>query len=281
MNDNTCLAMVHIKFATEWELRNLKGIIYRISCLTNGKSYIGKTIHKFSDRYKGLSWGNYRHNKHFDNAKKKHGVNNFRVQILISGQTRERLYLLESYYIKTFRSFYNDYGYNKISEGLACEISDDIKSYLSQLNTKTTEKFIFESKQVHGDKFSYKNVDYKHHNRKIEIICSIHGSFFQTPNNHLQGRGCKHCAYNALAIIQRKLRLERKSPSIHKPVKQIDLETRKIIKTFSSGSEAERYLRLLGFTIARSTLTRTCRSQSKKRFGYIWEFINSDNLLQT
>ena len=29
--------------------------------------------------------------------------------------------------------------------------------------------------------------------QKIEIICPIHGSFFQTPTSHLSGSGCLEC----------------------------------------------------------------------------------------
>ena len=29
---------------------------------------------------------------------------------------------------------------------------------------------------------------------KVEIVCQKHGSFFQTPHNHIAGKGCKTCA---------------------------------------------------------------------------------------
>jgi len=58
----------------------------------------------------------------------------------------------------------------------------------------TTEIFIAEARNVHGDKYNYSLVNYINNSSKIEIVCPIHGSWFQTPSNHLRGKGCKKCA---------------------------------------------------------------------------------------
>ena len=60
-------------------------------------------------------------------------------------------------------------------------------------NIRTTEQFIQEAKQIHGDKYDYNKSIYKKHNIKTEIICPIHGSFWQTPHHHLDGSGCPDC----------------------------------------------------------------------------------------
>ena len=57
----------------------------------------------------------------------------------------------------------------------------------------TFEKFIEKARDVHGDKYDYSKSKVESYKTKIEIICKIHGSFFQTPNNHLGGKGCKEC----------------------------------------------------------------------------------------
>lgn len=49
-------------------------------------------------------------------------------------------------------------------------------------------------KEIHGDKYDYSEVEYKKMSEKVEIICPIHGSFFQTPHAHLKGQGCPLCA---------------------------------------------------------------------------------------
>lgn len=57
----------------------------------------------------------------------------------------------------------------------------------------TFEKFLEKAKLVHGDKYDYSKSKIENYKTKIEIICKEHGSFFQTPNNHLRGKGCKEC----------------------------------------------------------------------------------------
>ena len=41
---------------------------------------------------------------------------------------------------------------------------------------------------------SRSNTNYVKSNRKVVIICPIHGEFEQTPNNHKMGKGCNTCA---------------------------------------------------------------------------------------
>ena len=65
--------------------------------------------------------------------------------------------------------------------------------HLGLINTKTTEQFIKDSKEIHGDKYDYSLVDYVNAKFKVKIICKEHGLFEQNPNSHLQGIGCPHC----------------------------------------------------------------------------------------
>jgi len=58
---------------------------------------------------------------------------------------------------------------------------------------KTIEEFIEDARRVHGDKYDYSEVDYKNNKTKVSIICKKHGLFYQTPNDHLSGYGCKKC----------------------------------------------------------------------------------------
>ena len=61
-----------------------------------------------------------------------------------------------------------------------------------------TEEFVKKSKIIHGDTYSYKQVEYRKHNQKVEIICCNHGTFEQTPSAHLQGQGCPTCKQEKL-----------------------------------------------------------------------------------
>lgn len=60
--------------------------------------------------------------------------------------------------------------------------------------TKTTEDFIKEAKLVHNSKYDYSIVNYKGYNKKIKIICPVHGQVLQTPENHIKGCGCPKCS---------------------------------------------------------------------------------------
>lgn len=59
----------------------------------------------------------------------------------------------------------------------------------------TTEEFIERAKKVHGDKYDYSKVEYVNNSTNVCIICHEHGEFWQTPANHLRGKGCIKCSY--------------------------------------------------------------------------------------
>jgi Zn finger protein HypA/HybF involved in hydrogenase expression len=58
----------------------------------------------------------------------------------------------------------------------------------------TTEEFITRSNDRHSYKYIYTKSEYIASNKKIIIICPIHGEFLQTPVAHMQGQGCPLCA---------------------------------------------------------------------------------------
>jgi hypothetical protein len=59
--------------------------------------------------------------------------------------------------------------------------------------TKTTEQFVEEAKEKHGDIFDYSKTIYRNYDKKIIIICKEHGEFQHTPGYHLSGKGCNKC----------------------------------------------------------------------------------------
>ena len=67
----------------------------------------------------------------------------------------------------------------------------------SRLQRKPVEVFIKEAKKVHGDLYEYHKVEYNSTNSKVCIVCKIHGDYWQTPSNHLRGKGCPYCSGNA------------------------------------------------------------------------------------
>lgn len=62
-------------------------------------------------------------------------------------------------------------------------------------NNKTTS-FISKATKIHGDRYDYSKVDYINAKTKVNIICSVHGEFTQTPSNHLSNFNCQKCSNN-------------------------------------------------------------------------------------
>lgn len=54
-------------------------------------------------------------------------------------------------------------------------------------------KFIIKANKIHNNKYNYSQIKYVNNCTHIEIICSNHGKFIQTPTAHLMGRGCPIC----------------------------------------------------------------------------------------
>lgn len=59
-----------------------------------------------------------------------------------------------------------------------------------------TIEFIKNSILKHGNKYDYSLVEYENSKSEIDIICSKHGLFKQTPNQHLKSKGCVKCLGN-------------------------------------------------------------------------------------
>lgn len=58
---------------------------------------------------------------------------------------------------------------------------------------KTTDIFILQANAIHESKYNYSEFIYRGAFVKGIIICSKHGRFEQTPDNHLHGKGCSKC----------------------------------------------------------------------------------------
>lgn len=78
--------------------------------------------------------------------------------------------------------------------GSGCQMCSKEKNGFSQ--RKTTEDFIKQSKEIHGDKYDYSKVEYKTAKNKVCIICPKHGEFWQSPYRHTSGSGCPKCVHH-------------------------------------------------------------------------------------
>lgn len=75
-----------------------------------------------------------------------------------------------------------------------CGCQKCANEYKNAQKTKSTEEFIAEAKQVHGDRFDYSKTVYVGAHRKVCITCRIHGDFKQDPSSHIKGVGCPICS---------------------------------------------------------------------------------------
>jgi hypothetical protein len=75
--------------------------------------------------------------------------------------------------------------------------------------TKTTQMFIDQANIIHNNKYDYSKVVYQRVNKKVIVICPVHGEFLVTPCNHISlTSGCKKCANIILSgsLSRRKLK---------------------------------------------------------------------------
>lgn len=71
-------------------------------------------------------------------------------------------------------------------------------------NAMSQEEFISKGVTLHGQRYDYSKVIYVGCLVPVEVICKIHGSFFQKPNIHLTNHHCPKCSRDSAANFHRK-----------------------------------------------------------------------------
>ena len=121
-----------------------------------------------------------------EKAKKIHGekydytkteFNGFKNKILITCPEHGDFYQTPSCHLK----------------GNGCSECAREKLHRPSKRKKSLDTFLKECKEVHSDKYDYSKVEYVDDKTKVCIICPEHGEFWQKPNKHLMGQGCKAC----------------------------------------------------------------------------------------
>ena len=100
-------------------------------------------------------------------------------------------------------------------QGCGCKKCATEKTH--NLLKKTLDNFIKKCKEIHGNKYDYSKVKYVDAKTKVCIVCPKHGEFWQTPDSHLQGHGCKKCCMEKLFNLTRMTKEEfiKKSKEMH------------------------------------------------------------------
>ena len=68
------------------------------------------------------------------------------------------------------------------------------------LHGKTTQEFIRDAKNTHGDKYSYLKTKYTGALDKVIITCPTHGDFEQIASNHISKSGCPCCSVTGFDV---------------------------------------------------------------------------------
>lgn len=86
-----------------------------------------------------------------------------------------------------------------------------------ELRMKKQKDWIDYCAKLHNNKYDYSQVNYISSTEKVEIICPIHGSFYQIPSSHKRGVGCPKCAreLTKTKIIKSQEQFEKEARAVH------------------------------------------------------------------
>jgi hypothetical protein len=73
------------------------------------------------------------------------------------------------------------------------ELKDILQKTKSPKKLRAAQSFVSKAQAKHGTYYDYERVSYRDATTPIEIICPLHGSFFQKPVVHTTGHGCRKC----------------------------------------------------------------------------------------
>lgn len=130
------------------------GFIYKITCLTNNKIYIGKTTRTIKERWKQHCYD--KSTDHFHNAIRKYGKENFKIEIICTCCDKFELNNKEIELISNFDCRNIEVGYNILPGGEGFGSGKDHPRFEKPLS-KETKKKLFEANI--GKKLSDKTKD--------------------------------------------------------------------------------------------------------------------------
>jgi group I intron endonuclease len=264
-----------------------KAGIYKLTCKTSGKFYIGKSIN-IRDRIK-------RHEKSAKDLKnkcrivkaiRKYGWDDFEVEILeiFEDFNREfddaKLFLIESDYITKLNATDEKVGYNILtcnSGKNGMKHTDETKEKLRKANLG--KKHSEETKKMMSEKFSGENHPMwgKHYTKEALVKKSGENScWYGVKGESHPTYGRKHTP-EAIKILKEKRQLQDTTPFKRK-IKQINLENGECVKIWDSIKEAAMF-----FGVNPTSISEVCskrkkgNSVTKRCKGYGWEYCDVKN----
>lgn len=158
------------------------GIIYKATNIINEKVYIGQTIQTLHSR-RTKHESNSRKEKplyHFGRALKKHGLDNFKWEIVMSCNNREELNDMERQCVTTFDSYQNGYNETLGGEGSCGRKQSEVTKRLISL-----KKTGIPLSEEHREKLSKMRRGVKKSKKHVDNVAYAKSQFWQVvyPDN--------------------------------------------------------------------------------------------------
>ncbi len=220
-------------------------IIYKTTCLVNGKIYIGqhecgRDCKNSAHECNYLGSGTI-----FKRALKKHGKENFKIEILedLHKMNTKIAWFFEEAYIQKYDARNIKIGYNvaKASSSFmtGVKFTENHKRKISLSHLGKT--FSSESKQKMGQRGENHHFFGKHHSSETKLKMS----FYSGEKSHMYGKP----AHNRKKIIQ------------------VNKDTKEIIKIWDCVSHASK-----SYNISLPNIISCCKGKRKTVFGFIWKY---------
>ena len=240
--------------------------IYLRTNKVNGKQYVGQT-QDFIKRE--CDWGKTKTpyaGVYINQARKKYGINNWSVEILMECDTQDELNYWEKYYIKTLNTKAPN-GYNLTDGGEGRE------GY--KLSKESREKISKAHKGIglgikrpdHAERMKGENNPFYGRTHSPETVAKIiAANKGKTPHN-------KGKTYEEQFGKEKAMELKQKCINNNVPVDQIDKITGEVLRTWNSGKDASRELR-----VEYTNINKCTNNKQKTAFGYVWKKIKGDRI---
>lgn len=125
---------------------SIEGIIYKATCKTTGKCYIGQTIFTLDERIKNHFNISKKYRSYFHNSLHKNGLDNFIWEIIDVFHTKNEANILEAQNIIKYNTKFPK-GYNLTNGGDGCigyKHTKETKQKISELNKGKKAPFLIE-----------------------------------------------------------------------------------------------------------------------------------------
>lgn len=97
--------------------------------------------------------------------------------------------------------------FTSIGSCIECVRENAMRNYVHTTSRRRSYSdlagFIAASVDVHNGRYTYEQSIYTGSHNKLAITCPTHGVFYQSPTNHVQGKGCPRCSAEEFGLRSR------------------------------------------------------------------------------